>query len=186
MGDPSPIHWVSPSAVARLQACGLAESRRRGHPHGVQPSSPGARLGTATHRVLEWIARSAPELASRDDAEDVIATRWTQEIARERTESESNALERSYGPPERWPAYGRIAAGVKVDGVALANELAQVPSDRRLVEVELASSDERLRGTADLIVVGDDGGALIVDHKTGDARDEDVSQGGQYEQQVLL
>ncbi len=186
MGDPATIDWVSPSAVARLQACGLAESRRRLHSRGIQPSNPVARLGNAAHRVLEWIARAAPELRDQDDAEDRIASRWLKEVAREFEASESNPLERSYGPPERWPAYGRIAAGLRVDGVALVQELAELPSERRLPEEKLASSDRRIRGTADLIVIDEDGAAVIIDHKAGEVGEGDIEQGGRYAQQVLL
>lgn len=186
MADPETIEWVSPSAVARLQACGLAESRRRERSTGARLSNPVARLGNAAHRVLEWVARSAPELSDRDAAEDRIAHRWREEVLRETKASQANPLERSYGSPERWPAYGRIAAGLRVDGVALAQELADVPIERRLAEREMESSDRTIRGTADLIVLNEDEAALVIDHKAGVISDEDVAPGGRYEQQVLL
>jgi hypothetical protein len=186
MGRPATIDWVSPSAVARLQACGLAESRRRTQPHQSPPSNPITRLGNAAHRVLEWIARSAPELNGQEDAEELIARRWAEEVAREVEASESNPLERSYDPAEQWPAYGRISAGLRVDGVALARELADLPIERRLPEKEMASSDRTIRGTADLVVVDDNGATVIIDHKAGEVSEGDVEQGGRYEQQVLL
>jgi hypothetical protein len=186
VGDPRVINWVSPSAVARLQACGLAESRRRGQARGARPSNPVARLGNAAHRVLEWIAQSAPELRDHEDAESSIADRWLEEVDREVAASQSNPLERSYGPAERWPAYGSIAAGVRVDGAALAQELAELPPERRLPETEVASSDGTIRGTADLIVIRADGTAVVIDHKAGEVSDDDVALDGRYEQQVLL
>lgn len=186
MDDLDAIGWVSPSAVARLQACGLAESRRRGPSKDARPSNPVARLGNAAHRVLEWIARSAPELNDRGDAEERIASRWREEVELETQASQSNPLERSYGPAERWPGYGRIAAGVRADGVALAQELAGLPVERRLPERAMQSSDRTIRGTADLVVLDEDGSALVIDHKAGEVSDEDVAPGGRHEQQVLL
>ena len=138
------------------------------------------------HRVLEWIARSAPERSRSDDAEAHIADRWAEEVTREVEASESNILERSYGPAERWPAYGRISAGLRVDGVALAHELGDLPIERRLPEKAMASSDRTIRGTADLVVIDDNGAAVIIDHKTGEVTEGDVDRGGRYEQQVLL
>lgn len=186
MGKPARIEWVSPSAVARLQACGLAESLQRRQPRGKRPSNPVARLGNAAHRVLEWIAESAPQLGAVHDVEPLIADRWLEEVTREEEANRSNPLEPPYGPAQRWPAYGRITAGLRVDGVGLVEELSSLPRGRRLPEQELFSSDRKIRGTADLILLADDGSATIIDHKTGGVDQDDVGHGGRYEQQILL
>jgi hypothetical protein len=108
------------------------------------------------------------------------------ELNREIEATKSNPLEQSYGPAERWPAYGRISAALRVDGVTLAHELADVPIDRRLPEKEIASSDRTIRGTADLVLVDDHGSSVVIDHKAGAVDEDDVVPGGRYEQQVLL
>lgn len=187
MPDPRHIDWISPSAVSRLQACGLAESRRRaGGGHGKAASSPGARLGNAAHRVLEWVADSAPELAADSQGQQRIADRWGVEVAVEIAESAKHPAERHFGSASRWPSFGRIAATLKVDGMLLAAELSDLAPDRRRAELALASSDGTLRGTADLIVLDDAGNATIIDHKAGEVHDDQVEPDGLYSQQVLL
>jgi RecB family exonuclease len=185
MGDARLIEWVSPSAVARLQSCAFAESIRRSPAHGPAPSNPAGRLGNAAHRVLEWIAEDPSPLCGTD-AEERIGDRWILEVTAEYKASLDNELEPSYGPLETWPGYHRITAAIRVDGASLAWELNGIPRDRRLTEEELATSDSRIRGTADLIVIGDDGTATIIDHKSGAVHAEDVAVGGRYEQQAML
>lgn len=188
MNDPALIEWLSPSALTRLQACGLAESRRRSGGGGgsAAPSNPVARLGNAAHRTLEWVANQAPEIDGDPNSEDLIATRWAEEVAAESAEAERYPQERAFGPPERWPSYGRIAASVRVDGRELATELADLPPERRSAERALATGDGFIRGTADLILLDTEGAATIIDHKSGTPSEEDMAVGGRYEQQVLL
>lgn len=185
MTERTPLEWVSPSAVARLQSCGLAEYRRRSGTGGQRPSSPHTRLGNAAHRVFEWIALSASQI-NGDDAEALIATRWRDEAQHEFAESLANPYEFSYGSVEQWPTYGRIGAGLKVDGALLAAELADLPQTRCLPEHELQTADGAIRGTADLILLDEEGGATVIDHKTGSVASEHLSGPGGYEQQVLL
>jgi hypothetical protein len=187
MNAPAMIDWVSPSALSRLQACGLAESRRTtGAATTTPPSNPVTRLGNAAHRTLEWVVNHAPDIVAGRDAETRIAERWAEEVAAEVRASELHPLERSYGPAERWPSYGRIAAGVRADGADLAREVAHLPAERRLAEKELSAEGGMIRGTADLLLIDAGGAATIIDHKTGAASEEDVAVGGRYEQQVLL
>lgn len=150
------------------------------------PSNPIARLGNAAHRVLEWVARTAPDLAQDTGAEALIAQRWTAEVAVEVRSAMANALEPPHGPVERWPRYGQTAGAVRVDGAALARELSGFPERQRMAEHELASSDGRIRGQADLIVLNHDEGALVIDHKMGTVGEYDIEPGGHYEQQILL
>jgi hypothetical protein len=185
MTEGTPLQWVSPSAVARLQSCGLAEYRRRSGAGGPRPSSPHTRLGNAAHRVLEWIAVSASQI-NGEDAETLIASRWRDEAQHEFAESLANPYESSSGSVEQWPTYGRIGAGLKVDGALLAAELADLPEDRCLPERELQTADGAIRGTADLILLDEEDGATVIDHKTGSVASDHLGGPGRYEQQLLL
>jgi hypothetical protein len=136
--------------------------------------------------VLEWIAERAPDLAGDAEAEALIAQRWSEELASEVSSAAANVLEPPRGPVERWPRYGHIAGALRVDGAALARELSNLPAQRRLAEHQLTSSDGRIRGTADLVIVDGDGDALVIDHKMGAIGEDDTAPGGRYEQQLLL
>jgi len=188
MGEGGRIDRFSPSLVVALRRCGLATYWRRIQFKGQSdaPSNPVARLGNAAHRVLEWVANEAPELANDPGVEARIRGRWIGESAAEEAASHRHVVEASYGPSNRWPRYNTIEESLVVDGAALATELADLSSDCRWAERKGSTSAGDLYGSIDLVIVRDDGTATVIDHKAGTVASEDVGPDGRYRVQVLL
>lgn len=182
------ITVASPSLVAALDRCGLAVSLgRHARAAGVShaPSTPRARLGSAAHRVLQWAADDAPQLARADDLDAVVRQRWLKECEREQSEARHPA-EASYGPVREWPRFATIQANLVVAVSDLVDELADLPPEHRLTEIRTATAEGDIAGRIDLLILNSSGHATVVDHKVGAITEADVVPGGRYHTQVLL
>ncbi len=188
MGEPGLIEKASPSSINALKKCGLAVYRRRIHPRdqGPGPSNPVARLGTAAHQVLEWIANNAAECANNPQLEESIRRRWADETRTQEDAAGGQVLERANGPVTRWPKFAQIQEDLVVDGIALAEELAPLPPERVWAEREATSNQGDLGGSIDLVLVDDDNTATVIDHKAGAVTSGDMELGGRYSSQLLL
>lgn len=182
------IGKASPSSINALKNCGLAVYRRRIHPRnqGPGPSNPVTRLGTAAHRVLEWIANNVAEYANNPQLEESIRRRWADESTSQEEEAGEQVLERANGPVVRWPKFAQIQEDLVIDGLALAKELAPLPPERVWAEREATNDQGDLGGSIDLVLVNDDNTATVIDHKAGAVTSGDMELGGRYSNQLLL
>jgi RecB family exonuclease len=188
VSDKAIIERLSPSTLGALRRCGLSVYLRRssGAGSGAGPSSPPARLGTAAHEVLEWVANHAPELWTAQDREEQVRSRWTEATKAQESLARRHKQEDGFGPREQWPNFSTIQERVVVEAERLALELHDLPPSRRQAERELRDSDTPLFGTVDLIIVDDADDATVIDHKTAAVSEDDIAEGGKYHAQVLI
>ena len=188
MDEPGTIDVVSPSQLSVLRRCQLAAYlslvRRTGR--GAGTSNPRARLGTAAHEVLEWVARNASTIARSDDPEQQVRSRWLVAIRTQQEQAERSQQERTAGPAEQWPAAAQTQERVIVEGERLAVELSDFAAGRLIIEQELVGVSAPLRGIVDLVILDDSNGATVIDHKTGAVEQADIEPGGRFRTQVLV
>jgi len=182
------IAKASPSTVNAIRQCGLAVYRRRSRTAGgnSRPSNPPARLGSAVHSVLEWIANNAAALAREPGLEAEIRAKWSDVVSREQEAARAQPREQATGPIGHWPRFAQIQEHLVIDGKALAKELAGLPPESVWAERELTNEDGDLGGIIDLVLLGEGDTATVIDHKVGKVTPEDVAPGGRYATQLLL
>ena len=186
--EPGLIETASPSSINALRKCGLAVYRRRSRQQGRGrgPQNPLARLGTAAHNVLEWIANNAHDCVSDPQLEESIRQRWSEATETQERSARDQRLERANGTVSRWPRFAQIQEDLVVDGIALAQELAPLPQEKILAEHEVTNTRGDLAGSIDLLLLGDDNTATVIDHKVGAVTPDDTESGGRYSTQLLL
>lgn len=184
MRTPASIELASPTLIEALRECGLkvALSRVGG---GRGPSNPWARLGSASHKVLE--AAALQQLGDGiDDFDQRFTVAWQSAIGLEEAESTKHPTEARWGAPRAWPSYADKRARTRRRARELAHQVAKWHDADIRVEEFLSSEEDRLFGKPDLIVRS----PLphrIIDYKTGG-----VTEGAEgdlkssYRRQLLL
>ena len=181
------LQRLSPSALGQIRSCGysrfLAISRSQS---GARASNPWARLGDASHAVLEWAATEAPTLVNAESLETLIRQRWAIEVDGQENESRRNSSEVGYGPAANWPSLAITEERTVIEAERLVQEVAQIPPERCKPEWELSSEPNRIHGKIDLCLIDSQGGARVIDFKTGSVTADDVEPGGIYWLQIML
>jgi hypothetical protein len=187
MTDGEELVAATPTLVEAIRRCGLAVhlSRKRRWPGGESPSNPYARLGSAVHRVLAWAAGAGPTGLDPARLETTARSRWREEVAIEEEAAARFAVERFFGPAERWPGFASTEERLVIEVGRLVAEVTAAPGVERWIERPLRSQLLSLRGSPDLVVL-DGLGARIVDFKSGHVGPEDAEPTGRYGRQVLL
>jgi hypothetical protein len=187
MPDEERLTEVSPTLFGAICRCGLAVqlSRTRRRAPGVWPSSPQARLGTAVHSVLAWVSNGGLAEILPSELEAVVRRRWCDEVAAGERAAARFPAEAYFGPARRWPGFATIEERLVIEAEWLAAEVADAASVERWVERPLSSAVPPMRGSPDLVVCRD-GGAQIVEFKSGRVEPEDALPSGRYGQQVLM
>lgn len=181
------LQRLSPSALGQIRSCGysrfLAISGSRGGPGA---SNPWARLGDSSHAVLEWAALEAPTLVNAEDLEGLIRQRWSKEVEAQEIESRRHSSEVGYGPAADWPSVAITEERTVIEAERLVQEVAAIPPERCKPEWTLNSEPNRIHGKIDLCLIDSDGGAKVIDFKTGNVTADDVEPGGVYWLQIML
>lgn len=178
---------VSPTLVVALRRCALAVrlTRSRRATATSSPSSRPARLGTAAHRVLAWVADDAATQLDPTELEAAVRQRWLEEVAIEEKAAAAWPLESYFGPADEWPAFATTQERLVIEARRLAAELSQTPAAERWVERALSCSDPPMHGSPDLVEI-DGGVARVIEFKTGHVEADDAQPAGRYGLQVLL
>jgi len=189
---PKPLEYVSPSRVAKLEACFLqvvfdATPRYR----GKKFLGPRARLGAACHALLARITRGELAGIPRAEWRSKLEHLWNEEIAEEERLSQESPLEEHFGPARRWPGYAiQKARAMRKAQVILERRLqARSWTGRTWAERSYQAYQGRLRGRADVVYWSGEY-AEIQDYKTGSIY-ERQEQGdnvlkSHYRKQILL
>ena len=98
------LAYVTPSRVFALEACFLraafdADPRHAG---GVF-RGPKARLGSATHALLERVSKHELDDVPAGERRRRLREVWEEETGKQGDEVRDSEVERHLGPPERWP-----------------------------------------------------------------------------------
>ena len=187
MPDGEQLAEVSPTLLTALRRCGLAVhlSLTRRRRMGGSLSNPSARLGAAAHRVLAWVAVGGCTEFDVFALETAVRERWLDEVTIEEKAAAGSPVESYFGPVPSWPGYATIEERLVIEAGWLAAETSNTRGAERWVERPLTSSVPPMRGSPDLVVVSD-GGASIVEFKSGAIHREDAALLGRYGLQVLM
>jgi hypothetical protein len=121
---------------------------------GSAESSEAAVLGTVAHRAIELVL-----------AGNAIDDAWNQGC----TEQQA----RSGADPMDYPAARRTLLRLKKHVPSLMELLSTMPNSRRLSETWLETADMALGGQPDLVAIGPDDVAMVVDYKSGMVSDDE-------------
>lgn len=178
------LGYVTPSGATALQECQLRAAYRADPGfRGQAPSSQAARLGSASHRVLELAGRGVLPDPRAPTWTAAFETLWDDAIDREAARAASHPLESHWSPPVRWRNYAMRKVATK----HLARRIGERITGGGVVRHEHAqrSGDGRLRGKAD--VIRREPEHEIEDYKTGALYEEDTGElKGAYRTQMLL
>jgi len=133
---------------------------------GTAEASEAAALGTVAHRAIELVLEG-----------DELEGAWDQAC----TEEE----DRSGADPKGYPAARRTLLRLKKYVPVLLELLSTMPGSRWLSETWLETADMALGGKPDLIAIGSDNLAMVVDYKSGLVSDHEGVK-ATYIQQLLF
>lgn len=157
------IEQTSPTQADRLECPARVAFDQQSDGTSFE-KSPAAKLGTVVHRALELVAKGA-------DIEEA----WTAACEASRAEGSD---------PETLPSARRMHLRYRSKAADLLTLLAEHPDHERRTELHLATPDSRIRGTADLVLVGTDD-VIVIDHKTGLVTEADQAKSN-YQRQIQL
>jgi CRISPR/Cas system-associated exonuclease Cas4 (RecB family) len=181
LGTSEAYDHLSPTSYERMRRCReqaafASESRGRGAASAAQ------RLGRICHRVLENPA-VLQALATRDAPVDLDSA-WEAEVQVEAEQLASTRGTARLGSPDQWPDYQLRRAQLRHAAGALREVALSVGTATQIqAEAPLASADGRLGGWADFVLRGRDG-EVVIDLKTGGARDQLVAES--HDRQIQL
>lgn len=187
MSDEAELTEASPTLVDALLRCGLAVylSRRHRGGAGAFPSSPFARLGNASHRVLAWVAAETQSASLPGDCSDTVRRRWSEETDIEEAAAAGFDVERYFGPINQWPSFATTEERLVIEAERVVADAIHWIGAEWWIERSLAMTSPALHGFPDLVIV-DRNRAHIVDYKSGQVLSEDAKPSGRYGRQVLL
>lgn len=180
-----PIGRVSPTLYARLERCALAEalSRRRAAA-GAKPSRPPARLGTASHRVIESLVKTVVADEPPADLRAWVHAEWQRQVGAEYAAAQRFDEERLLGPAQNWPGYFDIEARLTIEAARIAEHGRGWSPDDVHVERWMEDDTLGLEGKPDLVITRD--GGRLVDFKSGRPTHADVQPGTTYASQIAI
>ena len=169
------LPYVTPSRAFALETCFLRVAFDAGLNHaGDIFRGPKARLGSASHAVLERASKHGFDHVPKEERRYHLRRVWDEEARKEGDAAQNSELEKHFGPPERWPGYNIQKAR------AVAAALGKLERQDRatggsggsaLAERSYSAYGGRLRGRADA-VYSRGGHTEIEDYKTGNIYDE--------------
>ncbi len=167
------IPAVSPTLAEVLRLCPLRAGLSGADGAGqLVLGNPKAWLGTAYHAVLE---EAGDRSGGNADAAHEAA--WVAAIDRQHERARLHALDRRFGPPERWPGYHLVRAMAFLRARELASTSRSLSPSGVLQgrgtgrEKWLSGANGRLVGRPDLL--RDD---AVIDYKTGDVHEHGDSK----------
>lgn len=162
---------ISPTQYVGLIDCALRTVWATNRVPPLLPLGPSARVGTATHQLLQ----EAGEGRFTNENRSLIEPRWEQLIRVSEEVMNNSWLERHLTPLKnsvRDYEVRRIQAVERANELSLAREAYSVdeiqkrPTDVLGLEVDVSSKDRLVKGRIDAVLALDDG-ILIRDYKSG-------------------
>lgn len=162
-----PLPWVSPSRAYSMTHCALREALSGNSIQELLIASPGARLGTVIHRVLQ----EAGDGRLEDNPAEVDA-RWNELVAETERGMRLSWLEQHLVPLRRSvPQFEvrRLQTRERAHEVARAQSAVRASPDTRPpygFELGVSTSDGLVRGRIDAVLPSSEG-PVIRDYKSG-------------------
>lgn len=188
-----PVSSISPSRLEALAACHLrmafcADPRFRPYVF----VGPRARLGTASHLLLEKILYGQLDKVPHSEWSTTLSELWCAILAQEESQVMRSELERHFGPAIRWPGYHMLRARSIRKGLEILERRHQGTGGigKNRTEVIYQAFHGKLRGRADVVLIRN-GVTEIEDYKTGSILDTIIDSEtqiikAQYRRQLLL
>lgn len=178
-----PLSRISPSRYYSFQLCSLKEILVASGQPALLPVSPGARIGSVVHTIIEMMT------AGDIQNETQFNKAWQEEINKIEANMRSSLLERHLVPLEETADNYEVKKLMVLQMIASFASGAQqhkFQKSRRRSEEWLETKDGKIGGRIDLIqeILGN---AVIIDYKTGsiiDARNNRPKE--EYQQQLKL
>ena len=158
---------IAPARIERLLACPMKIAFEQSAPTlPARQSSPTAALGTVAHRALELYFSQATE---------TIDLAWSEAVNEMKSAKSIDV--------EGYPGARRTLLRLQRRLPELLRYVEEDAADQTLLEQSLSVPDVSLRGTPDMVLIGD--GITVVDYKTGLVDAEDVVF-ARYAQQLAI
>jgi hypothetical protein len=177
------VSSISPSRLDALATCSLrmafsADARFRPHVF----IGPRARLGTASHLLLEKILKGQLDEVPYTEWDTTLSELWLEILVQEESKVLESELERHFGPAVRWPGYHMLRArSIRLGREMIGRRCQSIRGiGERQTEVVYQAFNGKLRGRADVVLTRN-GITEIEDYKTGDLYD----RAGDGEEQVI-
>ena len=168
----NPLRAITPTLAEDLRSCNLrAFLRTKGSGYGASRLTPATALGLTAHRLFELAYSGQFDDFPQSNVPEQLNQTWNNEIAGFYRQMEQSWPCGSPPPPARWRGYNRIRIRLlysltKIVENRHARLISRLPLPKALLEVDLESSDKRLRGRVDRIEITEKG-VHIIDIKSG-------------------
>lgn len=185
--EAKPLPYVKPSGAVALRECLLRVAYGTDDALRQQvASSPAARLGLASHRVLEQCAKGLLPPGSDADFDAAFEVAWADAINQQASAAANHPAERHWPPPERWRNYAmrKVATKLLARRISFSGGSGGGSGGVRVEQSQEAASG-RIRGRAD--VIRRSPVHEIEDYKSGALYEEDTGElKPSYKTQMLL
>ena len=173
-----PLRSISPTTFSAIRQCALNVVWQRNGKRPRLPTSPKARVGTISHRLLAEAGQGR-----LDANEATTEARWHELVAEANSMINSYPLERHLAPLENSvPDIEVRRIRTTRNALVIAKQARSIPRDNRRSstpapyghEIPVRSTDGLVRGTIDAVVREGNAGVIIRDYKSGTLLESDA------------